>query len=277
MNVRGVLRHNVPNKGLLAPQKRLSSYGKRRDHFRHAFCLFYCLTNTARSRGSFILFSPMQDGGELFVDEEGDQAHHRLFPKGKGYIEPQQRAAQPGAGGVQLLVEGDDHIHGHELAIEGVNDEIVQRPGQHRRHGAPAQGAQQRPLAALDLFIDQPRGDHIQAPQDEIGQLAHPAGGAADEDMEHVFDQTNRRPGQGPIGKGGQKRGELGKIQLDESWHKGDAELQEHEDEADGAKHGGGGQCAGLFAALVGHNDVLSGIWRGFLPRKNALLDPKWA
>lgn len=233
--------------------------------------------STRVSRGSFILFSPMQDGGELFVDEEGDQAHHRLFPKGKGDVEPQQRAAQPGAGGVQLLVEGDDHIHRHELSVEGVDEEIIQRPGQHRRHGASAQRTQQRPFAALDLFIDQSSGDHIQAPQDEIGQLPHAAGGAADKDMEHVFDQAHRRPGQGSIGKGGQERGKLGKIQLDEPRHKGDAEFQEHEDEADGAKHGGRGQYAGLFAALVGHNDVLSGIWRGFLPRKNALPGPKWA
>ena len=56
MNVQGVLRHNVPNKGLLAPQKRLSSYGKRRDHFRHAFCLFYCFTNTAPN-GLFFFFA----------------------------------------------------------------------------------------------------------------------------------------------------------------------------------------------------------------------------
>ena len=47
LNVRAVLRHYVPKKGLYPLRRfRLSSYSKKRDHFRHAFCQFNCLTNT---------------------------------------------------------------------------------------------------------------------------------------------------------------------------------------------------------------------------------------
>ena len=38
----------------LAPRKRLSPYGKRRDHLRHAFCIFYCLINTPLKAGLFL-------------------------------------------------------------------------------------------------------------------------------------------------------------------------------------------------------------------------------
>ena len=43
---------------ILCAAWRLPSQGKRRDHFRHAFCLFSCLTNASPQRGGCIHFLP---------------------------------------------------------------------------------------------------------------------------------------------------------------------------------------------------------------------------
>ena len=53
MNVRGVLRHNVPNKGLLAPQKRLSSYVMEKGvtTFVTPFAYFTVLRTTPEAGG----------------------------------------------------------------------------------------------------------------------------------------------------------------------------------------------------------------------------------
>lgn len=53
-NVRGALRHYVPNKGLY-PLHRKSGYplmAKGVTSKSHAFYLFYCLTNPPRTRGA---------------------------------------------------------------------------------------------------------------------------------------------------------------------------------------------------------------------------------
>ena len=55
----------------LAPRKRLSPYGKRRDHFRHAFCIFYCLMNTPLNGWAFPLSGKHLPSGESTREMNG--------------------------------------------------------------------------------------------------------------------------------------------------------------------------------------------------------------
>ena len=70
--------------------------------------------------------------------------------------------------------------------------------------------------------------------------------------MDDIFDEAHRRSGHGAVSKGGQQSGKLREIQLDKSRHDGDAQLDEHQNEANGAEHGSSCQFAGVFG-LCGH------------------------
>ena len=111
-------------------------------------------------------------------------------------------------------------------------------------------------MMAMTEAVKQPRRKDEDRTQDEVGQLAHAACGGEhevnqvlDEAYHHAVDRSQR--------KGRNQRGQLGKVQLDETGHQRHVEADKHQHRGHCAEHGGHGQFAHRQLA-VGRDGVSS-------------------
>ena len=198
----------------------------------------------------------MQHAGQRLVNQEAERRVQQTFKQGKREVEGDQAGQQAVHAGVDGLVHTDDGLERQMIQnhIGRVDDEVVVRHG-HNGHDQCAQPcADECAAAGLATLVHKAGDAHKQRPHDEIEQFTHRSSAGAGQ-LDEVFDQAHGDAGHRPVGVGGQQRGQLGHVQLDEGRHDGDRKLHVHKYGGDSAEHGGAGELADV-GSLVLHEKM---------------------
>ena len=196
----------------------------------------------------------VQQGREGLVDEEAEGHIDHALAEGEGHVEDQQALPQAVRRGQDGLVHPHDGLERHliEHHIGGIDHKVVQGQGDHghqrgardRAHKGALPG-----LVAAEALIDEARREGEHGPGDKVEHLAHVGGGGAvDQGEEQVFEEGHGHAVDRSQGKCGQQLRQVGDVHLHEGGdQRRDGELDEHQQEGDGAEHGGDGEFVGLF------------------------------
>ena len=111
----------------------------------------------SRSRQSLLFPRALDDRGQAFIGQQrNDNAEHGL-EESERHVEADDRLLDALHGWDDRLISLEDNFLGHDLVIDGIDDEDVGE-GRADRHADSADEApDDRAFAALVLFIDQAR------------------------------------------------------------------------------------------------------------------------
>ena len=167
-----------------------------------------------------LLIGAVKNGGEGFVDQEAQGGGQQALKQGEGSIEDNQALQQAVDTRANGLIHGDDFIDCHELGVDRVRDVVITGDGEKGHHHRTGQRAEEGAFPGLLIVINHASGEGKSGAQDKIAQFPSVNGGGAfDNYLEQIFQESDSHAVPGAQGEGGQQLGQVGDVHLYKCWN----------------------------------------------------------